>query len=118
MIPGIKLFYSSLALGWGIPAVGLTVALSLTGVSSRFGIVCHINHSNGLEDLWIPLLAFAAASMILQFATLLHCIQVYLKSLMIRPLLIRVLHYIRTLAVFGKMLIDHCDEVNAMDQKD
>jgi hypothetical protein len=68
--------------GWGIPAIGLTVALSITGVSFRFGDVCHINHDQGLGAFWIPLLTFAAASVILQFATLVYCIQVYLKSLL------------------------------------
>jgi hypothetical protein len=82
VVPGVGFFYSSLVVGWGIPAIAVAIMLSITGVSFRFGNVCHINHYKGLEDFWIPLLTFAALAMILQFATLIYCIQVYLKSLL------------------------------------
>jgi 7 transmembrane receptor (Secretin family) len=81
VVPGKAFFYSALAFGWGIPAVGLALALSLTGVSFRFGNVCHINHTNGLQDFWGPLLAFAAGSLIIQAITFGYCIHVYVKSL-------------------------------------
>jgi hypothetical protein len=82
VVPGSAFFYSALAFGWGIPAVGLATSLSVTGVSYRFGNVCHINHYNGLQDFWGPLLAFAALGMVLQFITVGYCIQVYVKSLL------------------------------------
>jgi hypothetical protein len=81
VVPGKKFFYSALAFGWGIPAFSLALALSLTGVSYRFGNVCHINHDKGLQDFWGPLLAFSAAALILQAITLGYCIRVYVKSL-------------------------------------
>jgi hypothetical protein len=82
LVPGNAFFYSALSFGWGIPAVALALALSLTGVSYRFGNVCHINHTNGLQDFWGPLLAFAAASLIIQAITFGYCIHVYVKSLL------------------------------------
>ncbi|EXJ56654.1 hypothetical protein A1O7_06998 [Cladophialophora yegresii CBS 114405] len=74
-------FYVMLAFGWLIPIVGLALTLSLTGVSFRFGNVCHINHKDALQDYWGPLLAFAALALVLQFITIGYCVQVYIKSL-------------------------------------
>ncbi|KAI1617837.1 hypothetical protein EDD36DRAFT_14094 [Exophiala viscosa] len=82
VIPGNKFFYGALAFGWIVPIVGLTLTLSLTGVSFRFGDVCHINHKNALQAFWGPLLAFAALAMVLQFITIGYCIHVYVKSLL------------------------------------
>lgn len=65
-----------------IPVIGIAIAIPLTGVSFRFGNVCHINHELALQDFWGPLLAFAAVGMVLQFITLGYCIHVYIKSLM------------------------------------
>jgi len=73
--------WGALATGWGIPAIGLTVAMVFSGVSFRFGDTCHINHKNSLATLWIPLLAFAGITVITQFATFGYCIKVYLASL-------------------------------------
>ena len=81
VVPGRKFFYSALLIGWGIPAIGLALTLSLTGISYRFGNLCHINHDNGLQTFWGPLLAFAAAGLIIQVVTLVYCIQVYIRSL-------------------------------------
>lgn len=69
------------AAGWGVPLIGVTLALVFSGVSFRFGSICHINHKNNLADLWIPLLIFAGATVILTFATFGYCIKVYLASL-------------------------------------
>ncbi|KAI9828780.1 MAG: hypothetical protein M1832_001885 [Thelocarpon impressellum] len=82
VITGRKFFICALLAGWGIPAAFVTLAMSLTGVSYRFGNTCHINHSKALQDFWGPLLAFAGATMIIQFATFGFCIKVYLQSLM------------------------------------
>ena len=81
LVPGKGFFYSALIFGLVIPAVGIALALGLTGVSYRFGNVCHINHKDGLQDFWGPLLAFAALAAVLQFVTLGYCVQVYMKSL-------------------------------------
>jgi len=81
VVPGKKFFYSALSLGCAIPAVGLALALSLTGVSYRFGNVCHINHKASIQDFWGPLLAFSAAALLLQLFTLGYCMKVYLKNL-------------------------------------
>ncbi|GKT55380.1 G-protein coupled receptor [Colletotrichum tofieldiae] len=69
------------ATGWGIPLIGIVVALVFSGVSFRFGATCHINHKNSLADFWIPLLVFAGLTVIIQFATFGYCIKVYLASL-------------------------------------
>ncbi len=82
VVPGRKFFYGALLAGWGIPAIMLAISLSVTGVSFRFGDTCHINHDNALQVFWGPLLAVAAAAMVVQFGTLGYCIQVYLKALM------------------------------------
>lgn len=81
VVPGKMFFYSAVSFGWIIPAAGLALALSLTGVSYRFGNVCHINHKNSIQDFWGPLLAFSAAALLLQFFTLGYCIKVYLRNL-------------------------------------
>ncbi|KAL8905531.1 MAG: hypothetical protein Q9171_006627 [Xanthocarpia ochracea] len=81
VVPGPKIFWGSLFAGWGIPILFGSVALARTGVSYRFGDTCHINHDKALQDYWGPLLAFAAVSTILQFATLGYCIRVYIRAL-------------------------------------
>lgn len=69
------------AAGWGIPILGIVLALTFSGVSFRFGQTCHINHKNSLADLWIPLLIFAGITVITTFATFGYCVKVYLASL-------------------------------------
>ncbi|KAH6675602.1 G protein-like protein-coupled receptor : GPCR, secretin-like protein [Halenospora varia] len=81
IVIGKTFMWGALATGWGIPAIGLTVAMVFSGVSFRFGDTCHINHKNSLADLWIPLLIFAGITVIVQFATFGYCIKVYLASL-------------------------------------
>ncbi|EAW11941.1 protein gprM [Aspergillus clavatus NRRL 1] len=81
VILGPKFMWGALICGWGIPIIGITVMLLLTGVSFRFGSMCHINIEKGLQDYWIPITAFAVASLLLQLATMAYCIHVYIKSL-------------------------------------
>lgn len=81
VVVGRNFMWFSQATGWGIPAIGIILALTLSGVSFRFGTTCHINHHNSLADLWIPLLVFAGLTIIIQFATFGYCIKVYLASL-------------------------------------
>lgn len=81
VVPGNKFLYSALTVGWGIPAIGLTLTLAITGVSFRFGTTCHVNHKLALQNFWGPLLAFAALALVLQFITLGYCTHVYIKSL-------------------------------------
>ncbi|KAI9171426.1 hypothetical protein HJFPF1_00909 [Paramyrothecium foliicola] len=69
------------AAGWGIPIIGIVIALVFSGVSFRFGATCHINHENSLAGFWIPLLIFAGLTLIITFATFGYCIKVYLASL-------------------------------------
>lgn len=81
MVIGKTFMYAALTTGWGVPAIGLTVALVFSGVSFRFGDSCHINHKNSMATLWIPLLVFAGLTVIIQFTTFGYCIKVYLESL-------------------------------------
>jgi hypothetical protein len=81
VVLGNSFMWGAMACGWGIPAIGLTIALVLSGVSFRFGDTCHINHQDSLADFWIPLLVFAGITLIIQLATFGYCIKVYLASL-------------------------------------
>ena len=81
VVVGRSFMWFSQAVGWGIPIVGIVLALTLSGVSFRFGSTCHINHQNSLAVLWIPLLVFAGLTIIIQFTTFGYCIKVYLASL-------------------------------------
>lgn len=82
IVPGPKFFWSSIVAGVGVPALFVSIALSVTGLSYRFGDACHINHEKALQNYWGPLLAFAVASTVLQFATFGYCIKVYIRSLL------------------------------------
>lgn len=73
--------WTAFVCGLGIPAIGLTIMLILTGVSFRFGEICHINVTNGLYDYWIPVMIFATASLFLQISTMVYCTHIYLRSL-------------------------------------
>lgn len=82
VIPGRKFFWASVLAGCGVPIIFAATAYALTGVSNRFGSTCLLNHENALQDFWGPLLAFAAVSTVLQFATFGYCIKVYIMSLL------------------------------------
>ncbi|OAQ98765.1 hypothetical protein LLEC1_05260 [Akanthomyces lecanii] len=78
---GRPFMYFAHAAGWGVPLIGIILALTFSGVSFRFGAICHINHDNSLADLWVPLLIFAGTTVITTFATFGYCVKVYLASL-------------------------------------
>lgn len=78
---GRNFMFFAHAAGWGVPLIGITLALVFSGVSFRFGPTCHINHDNSLSVLWIPLLIFAGITVICTFATFGYCVKVYLASL-------------------------------------
>lgn len=78
---GPKFMWAAFVCGFGIPAIGLTIMLILTGVSFRFGDICHINVTNGLYDYWIPVMIFAVAALFLQLSTMVYCTHIYLRSL-------------------------------------
>ena len=78
---GKKFFYVTHALAWGVTTLLGGISLGLSGVSYRFGKVCHINHNASLGTFWGPILGFAALAAVLQFITLGYCMKVYLKNL-------------------------------------
>jgi hypothetical protein len=67
--PGKKFFYWAQGLGWSVAATFFTITITITGVSFRFGDVCHVNSANSMSDFWGPLLAIAGAAMVIQVAT-------------------------------------------------
>lgn len=81
VILGRKFMWGAIACGLGIPILGQTVMLIYTGVSYRFGSMCHINIDHSQQDYWIPLLALSAAALVLQLTTMAYCIYVYVKSI-------------------------------------
>ncbi|KAJ5183146.1 hypothetical protein N7492_000762 [Penicillium capsulatum] len=81
IVLGPKFKWGAFVCGFGIPAIGLTVMLILTGVSFRFGAICHINIAHGWQDYWAPITAFATAALVLQLATVMYCTHIYLRSL-------------------------------------
>ncbi|KAL2209937.1 G-protein coupled receptor [Sarocladium strictum] len=81
VLVGRNFMFFAQAAGWGVPIIGVTLALVFSGVSFRFGPTCHINHENSLASFWIPLLIFAGLTVIITFATFGYCIKVYLASL-------------------------------------
>jgi len=81
VVLGPKFMWGAFLCGFGIPAIGITVMLILTGVSFRFGSICHINIKHGEQDYWYPIMAFAAAALVMQLTTMAYCIHIYLRSL-------------------------------------
>ena len=82
VVPGQKFFWGSVLAGCAIPIAFSFTAYAVTGVSSRFGPSCLINHKDALKDYWGPLLTFAALSTVLQFTTFGYCVRVYIRSLL------------------------------------
>lgn len=68
--PGKKFFYWSQGLGWLVSATFFTITNTITGVSFRFGDVCHVNAANSMADFWGPLLVIAGSAMLVQVSTL------------------------------------------------
>ncbi|KAL4782665.1 hypothetical protein BJX76DRAFT_332161 [Aspergillus varians] len=81
VILGPRFMWGAFICGLGIPIIGTAIMLVLTGVSFRFGDVCHINIEKSLQDYWIPIIVFSGASLIMQFTTMAYCIHIYIKSL-------------------------------------
>ncbi|KAJ4372181.1 hypothetical protein N0V83_003954 [Neocucurbitaria cava] len=79
--PGKKFFYWAQGLGWSVAATFFTITITITGVSFRFGDVCHVNAAHSMQDFWGPLLAIAGAAMVIQIATFAYCIKVYLQNM-------------------------------------
>jgi hypothetical protein len=67
--PGKQFFYWAQGLGWSVAAVFFTITITITGVSYRFGDVCHVNATHSMSDFWGPLLAIAVSAMLIQIAT-------------------------------------------------
>ncbi|KAF2836315.1 hypothetical protein M501DRAFT_940269 [Patellaria atrata CBS 101060] len=81
VLPGKRFFYAAQGLGWGVVAILFTCTITFTGVSFRFGDACHVNSAHSLADFWGPLLGIAGISAIIQLATFVYCIHVYLKNM-------------------------------------
>lgn len=79
--PGKKFFYCAQGLGWSIAATFFTVTITITGVSFRFGDVCHVNAKHSMADFWGPLLAISGAATLVQIGTFIYCIKVYLQNM-------------------------------------
>lgn len=81
VVIGKGFMWIAFAFGWGLPAIGITITLILSGLSFRFGDTCHLNHTNSFADFWLPLLCFAGLTLIIQLITFGYCIKVYMASL-------------------------------------
>ncbi|KAF2805963.1 uncharacterized protein BDZ99DRAFT_100761 [Mytilinidion resinicola] len=81
VLPGKKFMYAAQGLGWGIIATLFTVTITLTGVSFRFGDICHVNAQDSVKLFWGPLLGIGCASTAIQLATFAYCIKVYVKNM-------------------------------------
>lgn len=69
VMPGKMFFYCAQGIGWAVAAAFFTATITVTGVSFRFGDVCHVNSANSMKDFWGPLLAIAGAATVVQLAT-------------------------------------------------
>lgn len=81
VVLGPKFMWGAFLCGFGIPGAMITIMLIFTGVSFRFGEICHINVQNGVQDYWAPIMSFAVAALVLQVTTMAYCIHVYVRSL-------------------------------------
>lgn len=81
VMPGKRFFYWAQGLGWAVAATFFTITITITGVSFRFGDVCHVNAQDSMKDFWGPLLAIAGAATLVQLGTFVYCIKVYLQNM-------------------------------------
>lgn len=79
--PGKMFFYLSHILGWSVAAAFFTATITVTGVSFRFGEICHVNSNNSMKDFWGPLLVISGGATLIQLATFAYCIKVYLQNM-------------------------------------
>lgn len=70
------------AFGWGVPALFLTISLSVTGVSYRLGSTCIPNPDGAIATWFGWLIGFACAGALIQFATSGFCLYVYTRNLL------------------------------------
>lgn len=68
-LPAKTFFYLAQILGWSVVAAFFTATITVTGVSFRFGDVCHVNSKHSMKDFWGPLLAISGAATIIQLLT-------------------------------------------------
>ncbi|KAF2634276.1 hypothetical protein P280DRAFT_280403 [Massarina eburnea CBS 473.64] len=80
VMPGKRFFYGAQVLGWAIAAGFFTATMTVTGVSYRFGELCHVNSSQSTKDFWGPLLVISGGATVVQLATFIYCIKVYLQN--------------------------------------
>ncbi|KAF2398508.1 hypothetical protein EJ06DRAFT_558332 [Trichodelitschia bisporula] len=78
--PGPRFFWISQTLGFGLPAVLLVAGALASGFSYRFGPVCFLNHENAFPVFWGWMIAAASLACIIQGATVVYCVRVYMKS--------------------------------------
>lgn len=81
LMPGKRFFYWAQGLGWAVSAGFFCATVTVTGVSFRFGDVCHVNAAHSLADFWGPLLTIAGAATLVQLVTFAYCIKVYIQSM-------------------------------------
>lgn len=78
---GKLFFYWAQCLGWAAATGICTTTMAATGISFRFGDVCHVNADHSLATFWGPLLAIVGAATFLQLLTFTYCIKVFLQSI-------------------------------------
>ncbi|KAF2707760.1 hypothetical protein K504DRAFT_503985 [Pleomassaria siparia CBS 279.74] len=81
VMPGRRFFYWAQGLGWTVAAAFFTSTVTATGVSFRFGDVCHVNSPDSMKDFWGPLLVIAGAATLVQLVTFAYCLKVYLQNM-------------------------------------
>jgi hypothetical protein len=68
-MPAKTFFYSAQIMGWSVAAAFFTTTITVTGVSFRFGEICHVNSKDSMKDFWGPLLAISGGATLIQLAT-------------------------------------------------
>ncbi|PVI08184.1 hypothetical protein DM02DRAFT_690679 [Periconia macrospinosa] len=81
ILPGKKFFYSAQIFGWAIAAGFFTATITVTGVSYRFGDLCHVNYQDAIKDFWGPLLVIAGSATVIQLTTFAYCMKVYIQNI-------------------------------------